>query len=434
MAEGDVEWELSKENIQPLRRGRDISALHQALSLQQEASNSTVCQHRQAFEAELRVNDGEDPLDVWDRYIKWTVQTFPQGGKESNISVLLERAITRFAEEKKYYNDSRYLDIWLKFAEHCPDPLDIFRYMQSKGIGVLLSAFYIAWSEEYERMGNYKKADCMYQEGFKCGAEPREKLMQFHRSLQARVSRHVMSAIADQDSSEEDDAMEIEEPQRITLGELKTRGKKKAVAPINRTGNRVISKIGLQMNAPLGPVQNSCLMVFDENKASFVPQEPKPESWMALPSSRAKENEQRPDKWTNIKVQFGQVIRAPPSRPNFQPFVEECDLPPTMTPCKINPSVNLVLSARKLCREETPLKRLQSHQQQQRDEGRAPEQSMYCKELLFSGATEFCFEELRAERFRQKLLTGTCPCHEGAHQPEACPSRKGAHPPEASTC
>lgn len=28
---------------------------------------------------------------------------------------------------------------------------------------------------------------------------------------------------------------------------------------------------------------------------------------------------------------------------------------------------------------------------------------MYCKELLFSGATEFCFEELRAERYYKKM-------------------------------
>lgn len=28
---------------------------------------------------------------------------------------------------------------------------------------------------------------------------------------------------------------------------------------------------------------------------------------------------------------------------------------------------------------------------------------MYCKELLLSGAAEFCFEELRAERFFKKM-------------------------------
>lgn len=75
------------------------------------------------------------------------------------------------------------------------------------------------------------------------------------------------------------------------------------------------------------------------------------------------------------------------------------------TPCKINPAVNTVLSSRKPCREETPLKRLQEHHQQQKqaESGKVQEQSMYCKELLLSGATEFCFEELHAERYFKRV-------------------------------
>ncbi|XP_041827039.1 mitotic checkpoint serine/threonine-protein kinase BUB1 beta [Melanotaenia boesemani] len=409
MAEGgNVEWELSKENIQPLRRGRAISALQQALSQQQDGAISAINQQKQAFECELRMYDGDDPLDVWDRYIKWTEQTFPQGGKESNLTTLLERVVTRFTEEKKYHNDPRYVELWIKFAENCPEPLDIYRYMQAQGIGLTQTSLYIAWSEEYENQGNFLKADLVYQEGFKKCAEPHDKLLHFHKALQARVSRQVMMNVEDDGSDDEP-----KQAERVSLADLRHKGKKKAIAPVNRTGSAIRSiSGGLKSHGGtvLGNVLNSQLVIFDENKTeSAGPSEPKLESWAAPPTSRAKENEQKPEKWCNVKLpqktKFGHTVMAPPPpKPTFQPFVEESDQLPTMTPCKINPAVNTILSARKPSREETPLKRLQDHQQQKEaEEGKLQEQSMYCKELLFNGATEFCFEELRAESYFKKM-------------------------------
>lgn len=62
---------------------------------------------------------------------------------------------------------------------------------------------------------------------------------------------------------------------------------------------------GLQSRgAPvLGNASNSRLVIFDESKAqSAGPSEPRLEPWMAPPTSRAKENEQRPEKWCDVKV------------------------------------------------------------------------------------------------------------------------------------
>lgn len=47
--EGD-EWELSKENVQPLRQGRIMSTLQGALAQQESASNTTLQQQKRCVE------------------------------------------------------------------------------------------------------------------------------------------------------------------------------------------------------------------------------------------------------------------------------------------------------------------------------------------------------------------------------------------------
>lgn len=60
------------------------------------------------------------------------------------------------------------------------------------------------------------------------------------RALQARVSRQVLMNVNDEDSDEEPKQLE-----RMSLSDLKHRGKKKAIVPVNRTGTAVKSKLGL---------------------------------------------------------------------------------------------------------------------------------------------------------------------------------------------
>ncbi|XP_073422846.1 mitotic checkpoint serine/threonine-protein kinase BUB1 beta [Dendrobates tinctorius] len=403
MAQAGDEWELSKENVQPLRQGRAMSTLQEVLTQQDGANHNAVQQKKQAFELELRFYNGDDPLDVWDRYIKWAEQAFPQGGKESNLCLLLERAVKIFHQEQKYYGDLRYLVICLKFAHFCTEPADLYSYLHSQGIGILHAQLYITWAEDYEARGNYKKADSIFQDGIQRRAEPLEKLETHHKQFQARVSRQILQGIGEGASGEDS---EVAEPPRSSLVDLKAKGKNKARAPINRVGDALKPRSqGLSaLSAPPQQIpSHSRFAVFDENAGapmagSMATTTDQP--WVALPPARAKENEQKAGPWSSgrpSKSSHQPPSNTPQNLPSFTPYVDEMVQQQTVTPCKINPSVSSVLSSRKPSKEEDPLQRLQSNSQGKE------EMVMYCKSKIYAGVDEFSLEEIRAEIYIAKI-------------------------------
>uniref|UniRef100_A0A8C4W2Q7 BUB1 mitotic checkpoint serine/threonine kinase B n=1 Tax=Gopherus evgoodei TaxID=1825980 RepID=A0A8C4W2Q7_9SAUR len=401
------EWELSKENVQPLRQGRVMSTLQEVLAQQETSSHTAIQQQKQGFESEIRFYSGDDPLDVWDRYIKWTEQTFPQGGKESNLSAVLERAVKALNEQQRYYKDPRYLSLWLKFGNYCSEPLDLYSYLHSQEIGTSLALFYITWAEALEARGSYKKADLIFQEGLQRRAEPQDKLQSHHRQFQARVSRQTLLGL-EQDEEEELDLPVITETQRSSLAELKGKGKKNVRAPISRVGDalKAANRGRSFQNSTSQQVSNGPnFAVFDENAASVSRAELPiltPQPWAAPPTRRAKENELKAGPWNLGRHPPGNMnsgIEVPCMLPSFTPYVEESAQQQVITPCKIEPSINHVLSARKPGKEEDPLQRVQNHQQ---DSQEKKEVAMYGKERVYAGVEEFSLEEIRAEIYRKK--------------------------------
>ncbi|KAM9421427.1 mitotic checkpoint serine/threonine-protein kinase BUB1 beta-like isoform 2-T2 [Salvelinus alpinus] len=385
MAQVEAERELFKENIQPLREGLAVTGLH--LSHQEGSSHAAIQQQRQAFELELRMYTGDDPLDIWDRYLKWILETYPQGSKASSLTAMLERAVQLFAHDKKYYDDPRYINLWINLAQNSMEPLEMFSYMQANGIGLTRADLYITWAEEFVKHGNFQKADAIFQEGLKCGAQPMDKLQQYHNGFQARVAHQAMSATEEQ------------EPARTSMVDLRPRGRKKDVAPVNRTEAAGHSRrLNLQLpRRSARHIQKNPILGFNENQAdSLQASELKLEPWMAPPSSRAKENEVMPEQLADKIPQkswcSASSVTVPASRLNFHPFVEEGDQTPSVSECKIDPAVNTVLS------DHPPPSKEESALEEEGGGG-VKEQSMYLKELLLNGAVELSIEELRAEHY-----------------------------------
>ena len=229
----DAEWDTSKENFQPLRKGRDAKMLSEAsgmrhgeratklkeerrcvsrrasrisnrrCKLRQPAettiwfwrrpltsnSSNSHLSPRSAFWEAISNYDGDDPLEVWVRFIKWTEQTCTAGGRETELLPLLERCTRELQEVPRYKDDARYLRVWVKYADCCREPHDIFKFLQANDIGQRHTLFYEAYAAFLEIRGAFKHATEVYDRGVMMRAQPRERLKDKLAQFQHRMMR-----------------------------------------------------------------------------------------------------------------------------------------------------------------------------------------------------------------------------------------------------
>ena len=193
--------ESHKENIQALPSGRSAKALAQIYSPPLLASNPspTATQdansgRRQEFEKELHnIDEADDPLDVYDRYVKWTLDAYPsaQATPQSQLLPLLERATKAFQATSHYKNDPRYLKLWLHYIRLFSDaPREAFVFLARHGVGEGLALYYEEFAAWLENAGRWNQAEEVYKMGLEKEARPAERLLrkfgEFERRNQAR--------------------------------------------------------------------------------------------------------------------------------------------------------------------------------------------------------------------------------------------------------
>jgi checkpoint serine/threonine-protein kinase len=142
-----AEIEQEKENIMPMRGGRSAAALAQVFAAPDSARASHLEKQRCHFQNDIaNAHEMDDPLEVYYRFVRWTIDNYPQGNSsESNLVPLLEQCTRTFRTDKRYKNDPRYLRCWLMYADNTSEPRIIFRHLEANGIGQDLAAYY----EEY---------------------------------------------------------------------------------------------------------------------------------------------------------------------------------------------------------------------------------------------------------------------------------------------
>ncbi|KAN0032410.1 hypothetical protein ACTFIV_006304 [Dictyostelium citrinum] len=180
------DWENTKENIVPLKTGRDPTKLA-LFAKQTNQSDEELEKEKQKFETIINEYQGEDPIDNWLKYIKWVQQSYPGGNMKEQLIVLLERCTRLFLSTEKYKNDPRYLRIWITYADMCRDPIEVFSFLEVQRIGFYLSLLYEARAIVYENKGNYEQADKSFKQGIERKAQPIERLQQKHLDFERRL-------------------------------------------------------------------------------------------------------------------------------------------------------------------------------------------------------------------------------------------------------
>ena len=188
--------EQHKENIQQLPGGRSARHLTNILSPhpsgqanfdETKTLNDAI---RQEYELELQaIADSDDPLDVYDRYVKWTLNAYPsaQATPQSQLLPLLERATKAFLTSTHYKNDPRYLKLWLHYIRLFSDaPRETFAFLARHHVGESLGLFYEEFAVWLEGAGRWNQAEEVYKMGIEKEARPAERLMRKYNHFQQR--------------------------------------------------------------------------------------------------------------------------------------------------------------------------------------------------------------------------------------------------------
>ena len=193
--------EVQKENIQSLPQGRSAKALASAFGqpslfspIQTPGATRNLNDAiRQEYELELlAISDSDDPLDIYDRYIKWTLNAYPsaQATQDSQLRPLLERATKAFQSIIHYKNDPRYLKIWLNYIRFFSDtPKETFAYLARHNIGEGLALFYEEFAAWLEGAGRWNQAEEVFKLGMEREARPAERLLRKFGEFQQRYQQ-----------------------------------------------------------------------------------------------------------------------------------------------------------------------------------------------------------------------------------------------------
>jgi checkpoint serine/threonine-protein kinase len=301
--------EGQKENIQALPSGRSAkklaeiyspSPLHK-LSTPTPSDTRTVNDCiRAEYEAEVQtLSESDDPLDIFDRYVRWTLDAYPsaQATPQSQLHTLLERATKAFITSAQYKNDPRYLKMWIHYIHFFADsPRETYVFLSRHSIGEGLALFYEEYAAWLEGARRWAQAEEVYKLGIEREARPVQRLLRKFKEFEERRSQQ---------------SEEVDEPSSPALPAIRPALAAKlnpfaaAARPADPQAQQLSGGSGTQPKAA-----KSKLAVFsdaDSKPSAMSSRDTGSKGWDTIGSlaERKKENVMEPKPWVGETLQAG---------------------------------------------------------------------------------------------------------------------------------
>ncbi|XP_021717798.1 mitotic spindle checkpoint protein BUBR1 [Chenopodium quinoa] len=313
----EFEWDNYKENVRPLKRGRNIKILNESLKSHSNIPlKHSLLLNRRKLIAAIDEYEGDDPLQPWLQCIKWVQEAFPAAGYSSGLLVIYEQCVRTFWHDDRYRDDLRYLSVWLEYAENCEDAEVIYRFLDANNIGQSHSVYYISYALYMESKHKIKTANEVFNQGVSINAQPHEKLEAAYRKFLAR-SMGRSKASTDEHVTEDGlsnrsfgTVLSNGENRRYQAGAAENARK----SAKGNKGDGLSFAVYKDTN-----VENSSSHRVDISKVGT-------KQWdsLATHKDRNKENKAIPAKWTSYKVMQGPGSRlGRVATPAIEVFVDE---------------------------------------------------------------------------------------------------------------
>jgi len=320
--------EAQKENIQALPSGRSAKKLADLFSpsplhkLSTPTPTDTKNIHdciRAEYEAEIAsISESDDPLDVFDRYVRWTLDAYPsaQATPQSQLHNLLERATKTFVSSAQYKNDPRYLKMWLHYIHFFADaPRETFMYLSRHGIGEGLALFYEEYAAWLEGAGRWNQAEEVYKLGIEREVRPVQRLLRKFKEFEERRAQK-----PDADKAPSSPALPAARPALVA----KVDPFVASTRPADPQAPRPTNGVGGQAPKP----GRSKLAIFSDADAAapaLSSRGPESKGWDTIGSlkDRRKENDIEPKPWAGETLKAG---GKKPSGPKLEVFKDKVRL------------------------------------------------------------------------------------------------------------